>query len=287
MLRRWARGKRTGASGAAGLNVPVAPVIADPTARGLDQEFRLPDDEDHVVRLNQSPPTGLARKLHGFVPVAGTTHPAVAPAVEAFLDGRKRRLTLEREPTNPVAPNAIAVFGEWISAGGTARGRLGYLPAEVAAALADHPDGLGATVEVLYRPRCDKGPGIRIDIWGPRGKARKVAERAADPGIDVPRDPVARNLRGKELEAEGYVDNAIVCYEANVRDGFDGNFPFDRLAVLYRRRKEYGREVAVLERAVEVFNGLRSSPRADVLPKLQAFEARLRKARELARGDRS
>ncbi|MGH8545586.1 MAG: hypothetical protein ACREX3_18575 [Gammaproteobacteria bacterium] len=87
------------------------------------------------------------------------------------------------------------------------------------------------------------------------------------------------------MEREGYVDNAIECYEANIRDGFDGNFPYGRLAVLYRRRKEYAKEIAVLERAVDVFEALRSGPRSDVLPKLRAFQTRLRKAHELASGD--
>lgn len=31
-------------------------------------------------------------------------------------------------------------------------------------------------------------------------------------------------------------------YEANVRDGFDGTHPYDRLAVLYRKQKRFNDE---------------------------------------------
>jgi DNA polymerase III epsilon subunit-like protein len=41
----------------------------------------------------------------------------------------------------------------------------------------------------------------------------------------IPVDPVERNLLGMELEADGQVDSAVECYQANVRDGFDGTHP--------------------------------------------------------------
>jgi hypothetical protein len=94
---------------------------------------------------------------------------------------------------------------------------------------------------------------------------------------------VERNLRGRELEREGHVDNAVELYQANVQEGFEGNHPYDRLATIYRQRKDYASEVAVLERAVEVFKALvESSPRSDVQTKLAKFRERLSKARQLA-----
>jgi hypothetical protein len=83
-----------------------------------------------------------------------------------------------------------------------------------------------------------------------------------------------RNLMGIDLEKQGFVDNAIECYEANVRDGFDGNHPYVRLAIIYRRRGETDKELTVLRRAIDVFEGLQLSPRSDVGPKLLAFRQR-------------
>jgi DNA polymerase III subunit epsilon len=91
----------------------------------------------------------------------------------------------------------------------------------------------------------------------------------------IPDDPVERNLLGIELESDGFIDSAIECYQANVRDGFDGNHPYDRLAVILRRRRDAAGEIAVLTRAIEVFSQLQSSSRSDVAPKLEKFKQRL------------
>jgi hypothetical protein len=89
-----------------------------------------------------------------------------------------------------------------------------------------------------------------------------------------------RNNRGRELESEGLIDDAIELYQANVREGCEGNWPYDRLAVIYRRRKDRASEIAVLERAVEVFEALaNNSPRRDVETKLAKFRERLRKVK--------
>jgi len=45
-----------------------------------------------------------------------------------------------------------------------------------------------------------------------------------------------RNKKGIELEKAGNIDEAIKYYEANVRDKFDGNHPYDNLAYIYRER---------------------------------------------------
>lgn len=87
-----------------------------------------------------------------------------------------------------------------------------------------------------------------------------------------------RNLQGIDLEKKGAVDQAVDLYELNVLEGFVGNHPYDRLAVIYRKRKQHGEEQRVLERAIEVFSHLaRTSPRQDVEPKLERFRASLAK----------
>jgi len=111
---------------------------------------------------------------------------------------------------------------------------------------------------------------------------RKQIESDVRQNIPVPQDPVQRNLQGSALEREGHVENAVVLYQANVRDGFEGNFPYDRLAVIFRKRGDFASEIMVLKRAIEVFSALRDSPRLDVAPKLAHFMARLYVAQKLA-----
>lgn len=65
----------------------------------------------------------------------------------------------------------------------------------------------------------------------------------------------ASNNRGVELEKNGLVDDAIREYEANiVGDCYPACHSFDRLMVLYRKRKDYANEIRVIKKAIEVFN---------------------------------
>jgi len=116
--------------------------------------------------------------------------------------------------------------------------------------------------------------GTLPDVLGPRPRVDRSIERPKQADIVVPTDLVRRNLMGIELEDRGLIDNAIECYEANARDGFDGNHPYDRLAIIYRRRGETDKELTVLRRAIDVFERLQASPRSDVAPKLVRFRQR-------------
>jgi hypothetical protein len=129
------------------------------------------------------------------------------------------------------------------------------------------------------------GPANQQTKTDRKAKSARVtgveSEKPFQPGLEIPNNSVERNHRGQELEREGLIDNAIECYRANVKEGFGGNYPYDRLAVIYRRRKDRASEVAVLERAVEVFDSLlEGSPRSDVQTKLARFRERLHKARQ-------
>jgi len=89
---------------------------------------------------------------------------------------------------------------------------------------------------------------------------------------------VERNLKGIELEKKGHTDKAIELYEQNVSESFDGNFPYDRLAIIYRKRKQIDDEIRVLKKAVWVFENVVHQARGDRLSKLDRFKKRLQKA---------
>jgi len=274
----WVAGKFTGP---AGVRPNSAPIMAEPHERGFEYEFRHPDDPEYVIRINQRPPRGLPRKVAEFVAVAGITQPDALPNAQAFVCGSGRSVELRRVPEHPVDPNAIAVIGHWSEGNIERSGRLGFLPADVAAQIYNKEQGalIGASLKVIYAPIQKRSPGLRLDIWAPRKRAGHTSEQPRQ-DLQVPTDPVERNLLGMDLEAEGFIDNAIECYEANVRDGFHGNHPYDRLAVIFRRRRDAASEIAVLKRAIEVFSQLQTSLRSDVAPKLEKFRHRLRSASE-------
>lgn len=129
--------------------------------------------------------------------------------------------------------------------------------------------------------KCRKGDHLAVkqkrQSWQGGSEVREI--------VAIPKDPVERNLQGSALEREGDVENAIEFYQANVRDGFEGNFPYDRLAVIFRKRGDFASEIIVLKRAIEIFSGLRDSPRLDIAPKLARFTARLLAAERLAKSE--
>ncbi len=58
---------------------------------------------------------------------------------------------------------------------------------------------------------------------------------------------VDRNTKGMALEKQGKEDSAIVLYEANVADQFDGSHPYNRLRILYMDRGSYIDTIRVCE----------------------------------------
>jgi len=60
-------------------------------------------------------------------------------------------------------------------------------------------------------------------------------------------------LKGIELEKKGDIENAIKLYEQNVADEFFGTHPYDRLAIIYRKRKQFNDEIRILKRKISIF----------------------------------
>lgn len=65
------------------------------------------------------------------------------------------------------------------------------------------------------------------------------------------------NNKGKEYEMAGKIALAIRTYEKNIaEDCYPATHSFDRLMVLYRKQKEYDKELAVIEKALMVFSSV-------------------------------
>jgi tetratricopeptide (TPR) repeat protein len=95
------------------------------------------------------------------------------------------------------------------------------------------------------------------------------------------RIPVALNLLGIELEKEGEIDVAIKLYEINLLNEFEGSHPYDRLSIIYRKKKMNNDVVRVLEKAVYVFENVVYRDRSDRSPKLEKYKKALDKARQV------
>ncbi len=94
-------------------------------------------------------------------------------------------------------------------------------------------------------------------------------------------DLVQNNIDGKELEKAGRVDDAVKLYLYNVKSRFEGSHPYDRLAIIYRKAKEYDKEIDILKRAIDVFENDVILERPDRDRKIKRFKDRLAKAEKL------
>jgi tetratricopeptide (TPR) repeat protein len=106
----------------------------------------------------------------------------------------------------------------------------------------------------------------------------KLIEKHRNRISKIENNLVNRNLKGAGLEKEFKIDEAIELYEKNIKEEFDGNYPYERLAIIYSKKGLLEDEIRVLEKAVWVFENIVYKGRSDRLPKLDRFKKRLEKA---------
>lgn len=58
---------------------------------------------------------------------------------------------------------------------------------------------------------------------------------------------------GMDLEKEGMTDEAVSIYEKVIISRIPATVPYDRLMVLYRKKKDYENKIRVIQTAIEVF----------------------------------
>jgi len=63
---------------------------------------------------------------------------------------------------------------------------------------------------------------------------------------------VERNIKGQLLEKQEKLDEAIVIYESNIADYVDTPAPYDRLRIIYTKRKQYDEAIRVCKTYIEM-----------------------------------
>jgi len=82
-----------------------------------------------------------------------------------------------------------------------------------------------------------------------------------------------RNVHGINLERDGHIDQAIAIYEANIADMYDGGYPYDRLRIIYTKRKQYDQALRVCCQFIKMADTFLElgCPRTDLPIKRQRF----------------
>lgn len=82
--------------------------------------------------------------------------------------------------------------------------------------------------------------------------ARQIALDSFYRELDAPFYP--RNEKGSELEKEGRIDEAVLQYEANVFDEFIGSYPYERLRIIYSKKKDWANAIRICQAAIDCTN---------------------------------
>ncbi|HZY64380.1 MAG TPA: hypothetical protein VFE21_00660 [Rubrobacteraceae bacterium] len=111
--------------------------------------------------------------------------------------------------------------------------------------------------------------------------------------VGTPEDPLhgyeealERNFAAMEAEQRGEVDRAVALYEQSVEEEFVESHPYERLAGLYERRRDYGEALRVLEAYLQLA-GSGKMPRGaqrSANGKLSEIEARAARYRQILEG---
>src|SRR5699024_9558525 len=94
-------------------------------------------------------------------------------------------------------------------------------------------------------------------------------------------DTVARNQVGIQIEKNGLDNEAIKLYEANHEENFEGNHLYDRLAIMYSRKKLYDEEKRDIKKDIKIIEEHVPKNRADRKTKLEKFQNRLEKLNQI------
>lgn len=82
------------------------------------------------------------------------------------------------------------------------------------------------------------------------------------------------NNLGKSYEESGDIEAAIQVYEENISLGYPATHSYQRLMTLYRKSKEYSKEIKVIKKAISVFtkeNNRRAKKAIKTNPELTYF----------------
>jgi tetratricopeptide (TPR) repeat protein len=86
-----------------------------------------------------------------------------------------------------------------------------------------------------------------------------------------------KNKLAKKYEDDGDEDRAIKCYEENVEENYEAYDHFDRLAKIYKKKRDKVNQIRVLKRAIWVYENIVFKYHIDREKILKEFEKRLKR----------
>lgn len=232
-----------------------------------------PSDRSYQHYLNDLQPAGIHLRKDEAI---------------AFISGSDQLLESEREPHNPHDSHALAIYGVSTHSGREVRRKLGYLDASLSAEFAA-VGLLDLVAPVLDYAAVSPNGWVTVifHLDGPVSEVKRYREYIAhqtiqayreEAGSSLPRGGLAKTELGGALERVGEYDDAIECYEAEIRSRDPAPHPFRRLLVIYGKLKKVDDQIRVCKRALRVRESIRRKcPESWAIRNFDDFETRLEK----------
>ena len=116
---------------------------------------------------------------------------------------------------------------------------------------------------------------LRREAFGDEGYEKWiVGEKKLDRQIAI-------SLKAGELASKGDVDKAIRIYELLAAENFRYPTPYGRLAIIYRKRKQYPEEIRILEKGIWVFENIVPKSMGGRELMVEKYRKRLEKAKAM------
>jgi len=193
--------------------------------------------------------------------VKKTFHTKVAGVTFKNNDGNSRqkiiqncivgeRLLLIPEPNNKHDRDAVKVCK-------TNNQQIGYLKKELAydvkILLADSKSKLNASITSINGVDI-LGVSLKINYHEIKVKKQlEVKEKVHAHNIKMHHNNLEKSTQAKVLQQEGYVENAIEMYESVINTEFSEPSSYRRLIIIYHSRKEYNKEIVVIEKLINMY----------------------------------
>ena len=125
-----------------------------------------------------------------------------------------------------------------------------------------------------------------IDLFAGAGRSTKTPTEIKEKQqrtVDPQEKGFSLNQKAMQYEKDQDIPNAIKYYELCIQANFEGSYPYNRLAILYRKQKDYNNEIRVIEQAISIFTDIRSKGyrETELTQKINKFQDRLSKAKAL------
>jgi hypothetical protein len=172
----------------------------------------------------------------------------------AFATAKEGWLELERDPGNKHDPNAIKVIGCNRGFFGTKRRFIGYVPKEVSRAVVEGGYWGQVRPRLLKTYVGDQGfVEVLFQLLGPKGKKYEFRQTGAPQGSHYTDfiDRVEQHTQERKYDdAIPLLLTLVDATEKEAKKAGEGVAPwyYEKLAIIYRKQKRYGDEIAILER---------------------------------------